>query len=664
MAGFPTFTPRTANTAAIWKDFNPAASFLGGMKAVRQMDLDQAAEERLRESAEVDRMVKSTMLPLDMEKARADIDLTMAQRAYALSRARNVADTAGAAALDFSGYSDDAINKIIGVPGSPVSNGASPASPNDVGVELDLGGGFFDSIDGRQSSGDFLSTAAEGFPNPATDLSEPNYAVSNSPDETSAFVNSGAAQLPQAGPQELSQIKALAKSGDKTAEQYLNPLSEFKTPQEKKNPLDDFDAAPESAIENTLKENANAFAGPRPQKKPQENEGGVGAYLVGQVGHLQSLPDRARGLKGLEKSKFLRAGDEFERRTYATTAKMLGLPPALGANATNALAYGTNGSQRSPKQIDEIVSLFKESQGTMDLMEAAAIVDGKSKQRIDAALGKGPAAGDPVKRIKDANDALKPLLDENGSPLPGKEAVVEFLYNDIDAASGAPTGAAAYSDRYSRLLDRERKLNLANANGVNFGDISKDSIPQELANLNEQKITLAIERAPTFNMTDPADKARMQDWLSKNETSSLPFNLILPDGAGTFEATGKENVYRRWSPIEKQWKIADFNKPQPAAASEATETNSEFSRAGQTGQKIRKAGGGLVRAVRGGSTSVGETLSNVPSSAVNMGAGIVEMGAGIFNVPLKIPRSLNITDSLKKMGLQRDEDGTWGSVKK
>jgi hypothetical protein len=277
---------------------------------------------------------------------------------------------------------------------------------------------------------------------------------------------------------------------------------------------------------------------------------------------------------------------------------------------------------------------------------------------------KAGATEDIVGEINKINTAVKSVSDEYGNALQGKEAEYESLTSRKDALLKLPTGVSRFSDQFSRLSDRERKLNLAFANGVNFGDISKDSIPQELEKLNEQKITLAIERAPTFNMTDSADKARMQDWLSKNETKSLPFNAILSDGAGTFEPTGKENVYRRWSPIEKQWKIADFNKPQPAAASEAPETNSEFSRAGQAGQKIRKAGGGLVRAVRGGSTSVGEAISNVPSSALNAGAAIVETGAGVFNVPLKIPRTLNITDSLKKMGLQRDEDGTWGSVKK
>jgi hypothetical protein len=480
------------------------------MKAVRQMDLDDAAEERLRESAEVDRMVKTTMLPLEMEKARADIDLTMAQRAYALSRARATADLAGAAALDFSGYSDDAINKIIGVPGSPVSNGASPASPNDVGVELDLGGGFFDSIDGRQSSGDFLSTAAEGFPNPATDLSEPNYAVSNSPDETSASVNSGAAQLPQAGPQELSQIKALAKSGDKTAEQYLNPLSEFKTPQEKKNPLDDFDAAPESAIENTLKENANAFAGPRPQKKPQENEGGVGAYLVGQVGHLQSLPDRARGLKGLEKSRFLKAGDEFEQRTYATTAKMLGLPPALGANAANALAYGTNGSQRSPKQIDEIVSLFKESQGTMDLLEAAAIVDGKSKQRIDAALGKGPAASDPGKDLGQLADNHKKAEESFAAAtasgderaIARAKSLLELQEEQLNAATGGKFRRDTHAGIQQNFATAMPHLNNPKVNykGVAYDQVDK-SKPQDNLSSNDFFVQAITEgRMPTFTV--------------------------------------------------------------------------------------------------------------------------------------------------------------------
>jgi hypothetical protein len=425
------------------------------------------------------------------------------------------------------------------------------------------------------------------------------------------------------------------------------------------NPLDDFEAP--------LRQEAPVVESEQPQESASIGKIVAGGYdLISKIKMAQS-GRTGRNAREVAREKALDNQAIFQ--VYSAMQNRLS-ERGYDAGLVDVLGTHKGGGLRRAEDIDRLFKIkaegitFQTEDGrTARLDKDAPWGDILEADRKISGI-KIEGASDPVKRIKDANDALKPLLDENGSPLPGKEAVVEFLYNDIDAASGAPTGAAAYSDRYSRLLDRERKLNLANANGVNFGDISKDSIPQELANLNEQKITLAIERAPTFNMTDPADKARMQDWLSKNETSSLPFNLILPDGAGTFEATGKENVYRRWSPIEKQWKIADFNKPQPAAASEATETNSEFSRAGQTGQKIRKAGGGLVRAVRGGSTSVGETLSNVPSSAVNMGAGIVEMGAGIFNVPLKIPRSLNITDSLKKMGLQRDEDGTWGSVKK
>lgn len=82
MAGFQNFTPRTANLAEVWKGFNPAANFLGGMKTMRQMGLDEAEEARLQEAADLDRMVKETMLPLQVDQAKANILSTQADIGY------------------------------------------------------------------------------------------------------------------------------------------------------------------------------------------------------------------------------------------------------------------------------------------------------------------------------------------------------------------------------------------------------------------------------------------------------------------------------------------------------------------------------------------------------------------------------------------------------
>lgn len=417
-----------------------------------------------------------------------------------------------------------------------------------------------------------------------------------------------------------------------------------------------------------------------PQQSPSKKELTIGEIVAegyGLISQVQKLKNGRTGANAREVAREKAIDEQFIGQVYSRMGDLFE-ERNMDRNLVSRLGALPGGGFRTAEEIDRVDrirregAVLKDDNGNEVVIEKGLDWDRAfeadklvwAQELKSRTKGAGASEGDIVGETNKINTALKSVSDENGNPLQGREAEYESLTSRKDALLKLPTGVSRFSDQFSRLSDRERKLNLALANGVNFGDISKDSIPQELAKLNEQKITLAIERAPTFNMTDPADKARMQDWLSKNETKSLPFNAILSDGAGTFEPTDKENIYRRWSPIEKQWKIADFNKPQPTATSEEPETNSEFSRAGQTGQKIRKAGGGLVRAVRGGSTSVGEAISNVPSSALNAGAAIVETGAGVFNVPLKIPRTLNITDSLKKMGLQRDEDGTWGSVKK
>lgn len=115
---------------------------------------------------------------------------------------------------------------------------------------------------------------------------------------------------------------------------------------------------------------------------------------------------------------------------------------------------------------------------------------------------------------------------------------------------------------------------------------------------------------------------------------------------------------------ESYMQLPKLSEPAPAPAPAPQVNNSQFSAAGQTGQKIRKTGGGLVRAVKGASTAVGEKISNIPGAAINAGSSLVEAGAGFFDAPLKIPRALSISESLGKMGLKKSEDGTWKSSNK
>jgi len=282
MAGFQNFTPRTADLAGVWRGFNPAANFLGGMKAVQQMDLDKAAEQRLRELADTDRMVKETLLPLQVEEARANIALSMAGAEERAARARYIG-VGGMKQLSARQRRYDAEidpegvqkgTQIIGTwkADAPMS---SPAESPQINYDSD-NSGFFDLGGGDN----FLGRISEDFPNPATSLSQEKYAVSTDPKETTVGLSGGAIQTPQAGPAEVSQINALAKSGDEMASQLKNPLSEFKTPGETANPLNDFDVDPASAMQSTLDRNKNAFGGKASKQQPKPEMSPLGSKIT------------------------------------------------------------------------------------------------------------------------------------------------------------------------------------------------------------------------------------------------------------------------------------------------------------------------------------------------------------------------------------------------
>lgn len=285
MAGFQNFTPRTANLAEVWKGFNPAANFLGGAKTVQQMGLDAAAEERLRELADTDRMVKETLLPLQVEEARANIALSMAGAEERAARARYIGvggmkqlsarQQRYNAEIDPEGVQKGA--QIIGTWNDAMGDApmSSPSESTQTKYDND-NSGFQFNLGGDED--DFLGRISEDFPNPATSLNPERYAVSNDPKETMVGLSGGAMQAPQAGPAEVSQINALAKSGDEMAAKFVNPLSD-KTPAETNNPLNDFEADPASAIQSTLDKNEGAFAGASKQQ-PQPKVSTLGDSIT------------------------------------------------------------------------------------------------------------------------------------------------------------------------------------------------------------------------------------------------------------------------------------------------------------------------------------------------------------------------------------------------
>lgn len=404
-------------------------------------------------------------------------------------------------------------------------------------------------------------------------------------------------------------------------------------------------------------------------EEPKGSSETIGGIISRGFGYIEKLKDMKGARFGQKREVGVMKGmDEAAiARTYNIMQDHLRRNGYDDPNLLEALAKHRGGGYRSAENINQLFEIkakgtkFQDENGEVIVAPDSdweTIFEADRISRAMSLKSQKTAGGDPMKAVSDAQAALKPIIDESGNPLPGKEAQFERLNGIIDSALQLPTGVYAYSDQYSRLSDRENKLKLAYANGINFGGVAKDNIPQEIVNLNEQKVALAVERAPTFNMSEPNDKVKMQDWLAKGETKNLLFNAILDDGSiATFEPTTQENIYRRWSPTEKQWKIANFNKPQDNPVSEKPETNSEFSKAGQAGQKIRRAASKIAGAAESGVAKAGAAVADLLPLSVNTGASVIEGAAGVFDTPLKLDRMDYLEERAKKnkVGKYRDK---------
>ena len=662
MAGFQNFTPRTANLAEVWRGFNPAANFLGGAKAVQQMGLDKAAEERLRESAEVDRMIKTTMLPYETELAQAKIGLILAQKDYAASRASRVADDASALSV-FERAPNDR-SELLRILGLDDEADISPAIRSG-------GGGGASILDAAPpSGGDFesfsLGASASPTNNPIvaefSPKEEETGPLYNLPENKTLLASSDSFGVPDTGGQDnlksLTAASALTPKEEGPTMRNAADWDEDQTnfsPLEKKNPLTSLEIPEDKRKEiERLNDETGALNKNQDQAAPTSEED-IGAYLVKGLNKLEKAKDRAQlAQSGPEKRFVSGLALKLEDLTYREAAKKLGIDPDMGEYAVKALTRsGVNGVRRSPSQINQIVDLVK---GGMDITEASTFFDAKARNELQNKLNGKTAGDDTIKVVNEINTALKSVSDESGAALPGKEAEYENLQSRKDAALQLPTGISAYSDRYGRMSERADKLQRAMDTGVALGDVTKDQLPQEIARLNQEQVAIAAEKAPYFK-----DRESLAKWLSDSNTRNLPYFTEINGARSLARYNGVDpDTPQVWSPTQSMW--VNFSSPEKTQPT-PEKPQSEFSEAGQTGQKIRKAGGGVVRAVKGASTAVGEKISNIPAGVINAGASIAEAGAGVFNVPLKIPRASSISESLGKMGLKKYEDGTWGPIK-
>jgi hypothetical protein len=101
------------------------------------------------------------------------------------------------------------------------------------------------------------------------------------------------------------------------------------------------------------------------------------------------------------------------------------------------------------------------------------------------------------------------------------------------------------------------------------------------------------------------------------------------------------------------------------AASPKTETEkpkSEFTGAGESGQRVRRAVGKVTRGLGEATQSIGNTISDLPYQAVNAASGAAEFGAGVAGYNLNIPKIDTMTEALNKLGLDNRNDFARGKM--
>jgi hypothetical protein len=409
-----------------------------------------------------------------------------------------------------------------------------------------------------------------------------------------------------------------------------------------------------------------------PVAKTEESEEEPSAYSTGQsisegyrmISDIKRMQAGRTGRNAREVAREKALDNQAIGAVYSAMQQHLeskGYDPRL----VDMLGTKQGGGFRTAEDIDRLFEI--KSKGTTFQDENGEVVvapdsdwdivfEADRASRAQSLKSRKSAASDPLKSATEIQNLLSKFTDESGNPLAGKEAIVDGLNSQLDTAIGAPTGVAAYSYRYGRISDRADKLQRAMDTGVALGDITKDQLPQEIARLNQEQVALSAEKAPYFK-----DRESLAKWLSDSNTRNLPYFTDINGARSLARYNGIDpNTPQVWSPTQSMW--VNFSSPEKTQPT-PEKPQSEFSEAGQTGQKIRKAGGDLVRAVKGASTDIGEKISNIPAGAANTGASIVEAGAGVFNIPLKIPRASSISESLEKMGLKKYEDGTWGPIK-
>ena len=590
------FQPQEPDYRGLW-DWNPAQTFIQSKNELEAADLRQAEADRLKAKTDLDMRVAETLLPLNVEESRAkiastyaDIGLKAAQAKYwGTDRVKQLT----AAQQRFNAASDpEALSKGNSLIGTPFSTPTPTETtvPVDTGFENINSSGGFDLTQLDEEESPFLAQLAGELPNPATSLEPNNYDISKTSGEMSADVNGGAMQLPQVSEKDAAEIKNMARGGAGAQADMARSvdLGGSKSPLDElvsRNPLDDFN--------DTLAENSGAFASTKKVVK-EPAPPSLGQQISAFNNWSSSAKRKISELSRVDPAAHVYAVKSFNDNTDRFLEQLGSSYDSdevnfLTRNPSRADAYAQyKNAGLSP---DEAVSLTgmspNHAKGILSVFKEGRLPDGSqviAESLEDAKMIYTNAVRQGIKTTKEENVAEQmskwqavrdKTLDANGEVIPERLAEYEAASNQLDQLTGKPQGVSSYADGMTRFSDRQNKLNLAYSNGVDYGNTLKDEIPQAIAKINEDKVRLAVDKAPFFNPGDPSDKEKMQKWLNDPVTKRLPFNTLVDGVAATLEPTGKENVYNRWSATEKKWVSADFNKkeapPAPAPATVSTD---------------------------------------------------------------------------------------------
>ncbi len=326
----------------------------------------------------------------------------------------------------------------------------------------------------------------------------------------------------------------------------------------------------------------------------------------------------------------------------------------------------TNGGLRTGKEMDEIIKIQKEGtsftgvDGEVTIGPDAPweLALGAHKAKQTAALrGKEPV--DLVKRTGEIQGVLKNATDANGEPLPGQEAVFDNAHKALAQLNGIPTETSQYGFAVGRLSKQMSEFENAQAVGAaSYGGVTSDQFGARISELQIQIQQKAIKSAPTFN-----DNSQKNAWLSNPETAGLPFFMGIGGKKALVRATEDPNVMEQF--VEKGKSGSPEMVRVDLAASPKTETEkpkSEFTGAGESGQRVRRAVGKVTRGLGEATQSIGNTISDLPYQAVNAASGAAEFGAGVAGYNLNIPKIDTMTEALNKLGLDNRNDFARGKM--